>query len=301
MVSESVSLDHVALGGEALRRGFRTRFRARFTSVRAHQSVWPDRSDHRCHSHVAMDDDADRHVPIGRPIEHAGLCIGWWLEAVPCGVVGELYISGLGLARGYLGRAGSDGGAFCCGPVWGVGGAGCTAAGIWRAGVRTGFWSFWAVRTRRSSFAGSGLSLARLRRRCCGRLGFRRLRWWRAGGEWGDLAAWGLRRLVGYVVAAAGAVLDGAGASRALSAAACRSNGAVRACCSGSLPLTPNGKLDRRALPAPEVWLRRGPACRARRRRRSCAGCLRRFWGSSGSGLTTTSLSWAGIRCWRPG
>src|SRR6202022_976893 len=42
-------------------------------------------------------------------------------------------------------------------------------------------------------------------------------------------------------------------------------------------------------------------ARRARRRRRSCAACLRRSWGLSGLGLRRISLRWAGTRCWRHG
>ena len=45
--------------------------------------------------------------PIGRPDpEHAGLRPGRALEPVPPGLIGELYIAGPGLARGYLGRPG---------------------------------------------------------------------------------------------------------------------------------------------------------------------------------------------------
>src|SRR5262245_66302621 len=68
-------------------------------------------------------------------------------------------------------------------------GAGCTAAGTWRAGAAMGFWSLWGARTNRSRFAASALSLGRSRQRCCGMKAYRRLLWWR------DRIGWGLRSL----------------------------------------------------------------------------------------------------------
>src|SRR6266545_4350417 len=50
----------------------------------------------------------------------------------------------------------------------GLRGAGCTAAGTWRAGAGMGFWSLWGVRTIRLRFAASALSRGRSRQRCCG-------------------------------------------------------------------------------------------------------------------------------------
>ena len=176
------------------------------------------------------------------------------LEPVPVGVVGELYIAGLGLARGYLGRSGLTAERFVADPYGAAGSPDVPQRRPWRAGGWTGFWSFAVVRTRRSSCAGSGSSQARSRRRCFCRRVLRRLRWWRADGDGGS----GSRRLVGYVVGSAGAALDGAALRAALSQRLPEHLVPSALVVLDRLPLTPNGKLDRRALPAPEALVAAG-------------------------------------------
>ena len=55
--------------------------------------------------HAILEPPADdqTHMPIGRPIERTRLHIlNAWLEPVPSGVPGELYVAGVGVGRGYL-------------------------------------------------------------------------------------------------------------------------------------------------------------------------------------------------------
>ncbi|MGH3751617.1 MAG: amino acid adenylation domain-containing protein, partial [Pseudonocardiaceae bacterium] len=182
----------------------------------------------------------DGPVPIGRPDpEVTAYVLGPWLDPVPPGVAGELYLSGRGLARGYLGQPAMTAERFVTDPF------GAPGARMYRTGD--------LVRVNSDGdleFLGRIDDQIKIR-------GFRV--------EPGEVEAVLDRhhtvarsvavahagRLVGYVIPADGATVDGAALRRDARDQLPDHLVPAVIVTIGAMPLTPSGKLDRAALPDP--------------------------------------------------
>ncbi|PSF37372.1 non-ribosomal peptide synthetase [Aphanothece hegewaldii CCALA 016] len=98
-----VSIRQLLAGGDVLSRVHVQKFLHRYPNSRMINGYGPtEGTTFTCTADLSVDDDA---LPIGRPISNTQVYIlDSYLQPVPVGVAGELYIGGDGLARGYLNR-----------------------------------------------------------------------------------------------------------------------------------------------------------------------------------------------------
>ena len=199
------------------------------------------------------------------------------LEPVPAGVAGELYVAGLGLARGYLGRPGLTAERFVADPFGAAGSRMYRTGDLarWRSDGVLEFLGRADAQVKLRGFRiepgeieaalkrhdGVAQAAVVARRDGAGDAGKNTLQHEDVGpsnvttaSTAGAGSGGGLLRLVAYVVAKQGATAPDAAELRSHLSSSLPDYMVPSAfVLLDRLPLTPNGKLDRRALPAPEA------------------------------------------------
>ncbi|MFH9725725.1 amino acid adenylation domain-containing protein [Streptomyces sp. NPDC017254] len=211
------------------------------TEATVNSTLWPARE------HGGR---ATGRVPIGRPDPNTRCYVlDEHLRPVPPGVIGELYVAGRGLARGYLGQAGLSSQRFVADPY------GAPGSRMYRTGDRArwradGNLDFLGRVDTQVKIRGFRIELGEIEAALAGHPSVAQAAV--LPDRDGDIV-----RLVGYAVPEPGTGLDLDLDPRELRAhvAALLPEYMVPALVvplDGPLPLTPNGKLDHKALPAPD-------------------------------------------------
>ncbi|HEY6188738.1 MAG TPA: non-ribosomal peptide synthetase, partial [Pyrinomonadaceae bacterium] len=246
-VEQCETLRRVICSGEALPWDLQERFFARLTDCELHNLYGPteaavDVTWWRCERESSREI-----VPIGHPIGNIEMHIlDRQMNVVPVGVAGEIYIGGVGLARGYVNQAGLTAERFVPHPLSGEPGERLYRTGdIGRRAVN-GEIEYLGRIDEQVKIRGFRIELGEIEARLTEQQLVREAVVLAREDQRGD------KRLVAYVVATDGETLAADELRKALSGTLPEYMIPAVFMMMDALPLTPNGKINRRALPMPE-------------------------------------------------
>ncbi|WP_346949909.1 amino acid adenylation domain-containing protein, partial [Dyella sp.] len=243
------SLRQVMCSGQALPMDLQQRFFATWDHVALHNLYGPTEASVDVTYWQCRKDSALNCVPIGKPIANIQIHIlDDYFNPVPVGVVGHLYIAGVGLARGYVNRPDLTGQTFIPNPFSAEDGARMYLSGDLARYLPDGNIEYLGRSDHQVKIRGLRIELGEIESTLAALEAVRDVVVLARPDERG------VQRLVAYLVAHDGQALpDPAVLRRTLAQTLPDYMVPEYFVGLATMPLTSNGKVDRKVLPAPEM------------------------------------------------